>query len=325
MLYNELQKNRYIEQSDMTSETKEVFIRIATTAAKVELQEGSDLVHFTRPQVVNLLKTYNARSRSYLRLICKHFSNYYEWCLSESLIDMGDITNWYDIKLARPIISEVLPNELIEEKFFDKETMVQYVENVMDKSNKLLLYAPFLGIDGNNHEDLKYLKIDDLDLINKTITLYSGKTVKVDDLFIKLINEANQSSRYDKDGSGQITAGRSEYGESQYVLKMCGTEKIDDIITNSALLQRYSLIKEQAGNDLLNIKLVYKNGLLNYIKEYFEHYGISLYDALYSLNVTGKGKYKYTEEIERLIEEYGDTCTARFLRMQMKDTIQFYD
>jgi hypothetical protein len=157
------QKIRYARQTDMIESSAETFSRIVDTATKVERQEGMDLANFNRQQVTLLLKAFNAKSRGYLRLICNHFSHYYQWCLTERLVDTTNVTDWYNNNLSKSIIEEVLPNDLIEDKFFGDEEVSSYIESISDPTNKLYVYAPYSGVDGEDHLDIKNLKLSDLD------------------------------------------------------------------------------------------------------------------------------------------------------------------
>jgi hypothetical protein len=332
-MYNEQQKERYLKQSNLSEDAKETFRMIASTAAKVESQKDLDLSNFNRGQVIDLLKAYNSKARSYLRLICNNFSKYYSWCSDEGLVDISNFTNWYDVKLSQPIVKEVLPNELIEDKFFDDDYVIDCVINkIKDKQNKLLFYAPYLGIDGVEHEELRYLEIDGLDEKEKTIKLITGRIANVDDLFIELIKDANKSTRYDKNGTGEIRTGCSEYTPSKYVFKSyVKVTSPDLVISVKNINQRYTVIKEQTGNRLLTIPVMYKNGLLNYIRRYFEPQGISLYDVLLLKKDTkinpGKGetKYVYDDKTQELINEFGSNMPVRALRHQMSDIIQYWN
>ena len=326
MFYNENQKIRYINQSSMPETSIEVFRRIVAGATKVEIQEKTDLSNFNRQQVINLLKSYNSRSKWYLRLICHHFSEYYSWCLQEKLVDTSNITNWYHVTLSKPIIDEILPIDLLEEKFFDKDLLIEMVNRVKDPTNKLYLYAPFFGIDGEEHSDLRYLKIEDLNEKRKMIYLNSDKYVKVDDLFIELIKNADNADRYDEDGMGTIKKSfRNTYGESQYVFKVCNVIEKDVIVNTKTINNRYAIIKEQTGNNMLTSSVVYKNGLINYIKEYYEkEHGINIKEALFKLGVGRKNSYLYDSETQKLIEEFGSRLTVRMLRLQMTESIDYY-
>jgi hypothetical protein len=329
MLYNENQKLRYMNQGDLSEDAKDVFKFILATAAKVELQEGEDLSNFNRQQVINLLKMYNSRSRHYLRLLCNHFSKYYKWCYTEGLVAENNFTDWYDINLARPIIQEVLPAELIDEKMIDHETMLEFIDKVKDKSNKFLLYAPYVGIKGNDLEDLRYLRAKDLNEDEKTIKLYSGRIAQVDDLFIKLLKDADSSLRYDKNGDGAITKKSTDYCISEYVLKPCSSVE-NSVVSSKLLVARYRTIKEQTGNKFLNPMNVYKNGMINFVKDYFEKRGISLKHALFKKTETGKkgganSLYVYNSELENAIKEFGEVLEPRMLRYQMTEVYQYYN
>ena len=325
MFYNENQKIRYIEKSGMREDRAEGFKIILNTATKVELQEDMDLAFFTRNQVINLLKAYNSRSKKYLGLVCKHFSNYYEWCMEESIVDKGDVTNWYDVRLSKPIIDEVLPLSLIEDKYFNKEMMMTYLDDVIDVTNKFILYAPFVGIDGSDHEDLKYLKIDDIDSSSKTVMLHSGKVLKIDKTFYDLAHAANAARKYDKNGMGDDLRGKTTYAKSKYILKICEFAKEDTPIGKNTFIQRYGVIKEQTGNKLLNAKVIYKNGLINYIKEYFSMRGVSLRDAIFEKTASDVARYKYAKEFSDAINEFGSVIKPEFLRMEIKEIIDLYE
>lgn len=320
------QKERYIKQSNMSEDAEEFFRRITSTAAKVETQEKTDLSNFNRIQVKSLLKTYDARSRYYLRLICNTFTKYYQWCLSEKLVDITNVTDWYDVKLSKAIIEEVLPNELIEDKFFGDEEMLEYISRVPDPTNKLYLYAPYIGIDGEDHVDMKNLKISDLSEDKQELQLFSGKTIPVDELFIKLIKEADKAVRYNPDGTGEYhSKSKNTYSESIYVFKTCTATSPNVLVSSNIINSRIRFISKQTGNKFLNTSLIYKNGLLNYIKKYYESEGITLYDALFTKRETNKRLYKHDEKTQELIHKFGSNMLVKMLRYQMSDVMHYYE
>lgn len=329
MLYNEKQKMRYLEQSDMVDSAKEFFCVVARSASKVEIQESTDLCNFNRKQVINLLKSYNSKARSYIRLICSHFSRYKYWCIKEGLANEDSYVDWYDTNLSGAIVKEIVTSEMIMDKFFDQDTAFEYVEKIKDNSNKLAFYAPYIGIDGVEHEDIRYLRISDLDEEKKVISLHSGRIAKVDELFIKLIKAANSDTRYNKNGDGAIAKRDLNYYNSEYVFKVVGETRENIVMSSKSLVQRYRVVKEQTGNKLLNISLVYKNGLFNYLNNHFLKKGITLRDALFSEVIGSRGrvgsKYTHDEELEMALRDYGVTITTRFLRLQLEDVIQFWN
>lgn len=325
MFYNSKQKERYIENSRFAETTLEVAKQIFNGSSRVENQEGTDLTNFNRQQVMNLLKTYNSQNKYYYKLICNIFSDYYNWCLEEGLIDIGNVTNWYDVKLSTPIIEDIIPAKLVKDKYYNKEDVLEYISKVPDPSNKLLIYAFFLGIDGKEHEDIKYLSVNDYSENHKAIKLYSGRKVIVDDLFINLMYKADQSKYYYPDGNENANLrGRHEYNDSKYILKVCNTYKTNEAISNQGITQRLTLIRKQAGNKFISASTLYKNGLIQAIKDHFEEQGISLEQALYQYKVGSKKYYEYEEQIQEIIRTFGSNMEVKMLRLQMKDILQYY-
>ena len=324
MFYNEPQKIEYLESEDnrFLPSTLEVAKRIFVGSAMVEKQYDTDLSNFNRQQVVDLLKKFNATSKGYYKMICLIFADYYNWCLSKEYIDQSNFTNWYDSKLSNLIIDEILPVSLVKGKFFTKEDVLEYLDKIKSPTNRLLLYSPFMGIDGVDHEDLKYLRVSDLYEKRKAIQLHSGAIQPVDDLFIQLLKEADAETMYNPEGKENYTIRRNIYDESVYVLKKCSSDSINEVINKQIIVYRMKVIKKQAENKFISISTLYKNGLINSIKEYYEQKNISLYKALF--HEKNKKLYTYDEETQEVISRFNSNMTVRMLRMELKDTIDYY-
>jgi hypothetical protein len=78
-------------------------------------------------------------------------------------------------------------------------------------------------------------------------------------------------------------------------------------------------IKEQMENEFISLSTLYKNGLINYIKEQFAKRDISLKDAIFH-EKTGR-LYTYNEELQQYIYDFGSKMEAKMLRMEIKDYI----
>jgi hypothetical protein len=68
---------------------------------------------------------------------------------------------------------------------------------------------------------------------------------------------------------------------------------------------------------------IYKSGLLNYIEQKFKARKISLKNAL--TDKKNNLEYKYEEEVQTYIYEFGSNITVRMLRYQIKDIIDLYE
>jgi hypothetical protein len=334
-MYNEFQKQRYLSSPNFRFDdsAKEVIRYMFEGAAEVENQEGLDLAQFNKPQVVRLLKSYNSRSKSYLRTMCNSFSDYYSWCLSEGYVDNTNVSNYYDYTIAKPIIDEVIPLHLLIDKYFLKKDIVKWKDIIYDPVMKFVLYAPFCGVYGADAEDLIYLKIDDIDKENRKVDLKSGITLNIDDLFIELAIRANNATEFYPDGFNRNDNSKKPnqyvYDNSCYILKSCGQMTTDVPVSKGIVMNRFRLIQQILENKFITGSNLYKNGLINYIKEKFEEHGITLKDGIFMEVEKGERQfagntYVYSKELQQYINEFGSNMSDRALRLQMKEIIELY-
>jgi hypothetical protein len=320
-------KERYLNNCRFEEPTREVIDMWFRQAAKIEAQEQCDLANFIRPQVYNLLKGLNLRSKHTLKVICVYFSDYYSWCISEGLIDSGNIVNQYDLKMVANIIDELVPVELVVDKYFKEETVLQYKEMIPDKVNQFILYALFSGVYGLEYDDLTHLRIDDINETRKAVHLNSGKIISVDDIFIELAKEANKQTKYYPEGVVEYAKRatdrkRYDYDPSYYIIKSCkgGTENLP--VDSSVIMTRLRLMQKQTGNKFLNGVNLYRNGMINYITKKFAEQNVTFRQAL--LEKKGKREYQYGEEMQKYINEFGSNMTVRMLRLQIADYIELF-
>ena len=324
-----LQKKRYLENCKFEEPTRVVIDKWFRASAKIEEQEGTDLANFNRIQVINLFKSFNSKSRLTLASVSLYFSDYYNWCMVEGLVDQSNFTNQYDTKRVKSIIEEIIPVEMILNKIFTKNDIIEsYLEKVLDPVNKFTMYAPFCGIYGEEATDLINLTMNDIDEEKKVAHLLSGKEIRIDDLFIELAKSADAAKEYAPEGVNTVNnANRGEryvYDESYYILKSCDTGKINVPISYKVLSTKYRMIQKQTGNKFLNGNNLYKSGLLNYIKEQFENqHGISFKKALFDKK--GRKEYTYAKELQEYINEFGSNMTVRMLRLRFGEFVDLYE
>jgi integrase len=321
--YNSERKVRYLERCRFAELTIPVIEQWFSKAAVVEADLGKDLAEFNRNEIVNLFKSFNGRSKQTLTTVSYFFSDYYSWCISEGYISNKSVINHYELNMIKSVIDEVLPIELIEDKYYRKQDIYDYLDRINDKANQFALYAVFRGCLGSKGEDILNLKMSDIDEENKTAKLHSGKTINIDDLFIKLAKEANAQTQYvPKEGATNFY-GRLDYSDNIFILKSCGKCAPDETLSYIAFQQRFMLIRKQAGNRFINANNTYSNGLMNYIKERFNEMGVSLLNGF--MIKANNQSYKYSKELDKFIAEYGSNLTGRMLRMRYADIIEYFE
>jgi hypothetical protein len=328
-MYNDFQKKRYLESENFRHEdsAKEVAERIFETVSETERQKDKDLSEFNKIQVIDLLKNINSKSKYYLRLVSKMCFEYTNWQKVQGAIDNGNI-NYYDYSIVKDIIDELIPLEMVEDKHFSSEYVIDLVTNkVKDPVNKLLVYAPYKGICNLNCEDLKYLKYSDINEEDKTVQLKSGLTVKVDDLFIQLAKEAESATEYMPDGVSELGNVRNDnlylYDSCSYLIKSTGKNKANEPVNQSFIIRRFKFIQQQVDNNFITPSNLYKNGLINYIKERFAEQNVTLKQAFFER--LDKRNYVHTVELKKYIEEYGSKISERQLRQELQEVISLYE
>jgi hypothetical protein len=239
--------------------------------------------------------------------------------------------NNYATNLAETIIEEILPIEVMEEKYFTRDKLITvYLDKISDIGDKMIVYALFNGI---KKSQIINLKISDLDEKNKKIRIGKSKTVDADDLLIKLIKKANLSLSYDEEKNEyRDRPDLYEYTESPYVLKRYKRDYSSSHITSSNWYGRFDQIKLQTGNPYFDAPNLYNNGLINYIKEHIE---VPLSVAFTEIDEIHKNvenfkddahlKKKYSKEIQQYIYDYGAKKNIRTLKKEIKDFLYIFD
>jgi hypothetical protein len=311
-MYNPVQKERYLSNCKYEDSTKELIRRIFTSTEMEENIFHKDISLFNQDEVYDLLVSLNSKSRNRLKSVCVFLSDYFTWCYNEGLT--FDINDPFDRYFTDTIIQKIIPAEKLGKKFFSKKEILDYLDNIMDVSNKFMIYCLYKGV---KFDELVNLKIGDMNYNEKTIKLITGRVLKVDDLFADLLMETNNQTHYYPYGTDVDNQfGRYTYGQSDFILKTCGVKESRQI-KMGVFINRLRVIKEQCENDFISVSTLYKNGLYNYIKEQYESKGITLKQAFFEQrNLT---RYTYEEDTQKYINEFGSGLSVRSLRKELRD------
>jgi len=313
-MYNIEQKQRYIKTDRFEESTQELLERIFISSETSENQFGKDISQFNQIEVKDFLTGLNSQSPRRLQSTCIFLSDYYEWCYKEGLVD--SIVNPFDKRITSIIINDIIPKEVLNDKFFTKNELLEMINNIADVSNKFVVYALYNGI---TCDELTALKISDLDFDNNEVKFNTGRTIKVDTLFKHLMIETQDQTHYYDDGiEKESKFNKYTYAESDYVLKICGTKECD-MVNSQYIQKRLRITKKQMENKFISTTTLFKNGLINYIKEQYSKENISLKKALFD-EINGK-MYTYDIQTQQYIYDFGSKITVRMLRMEVKDYI----
>lgn len=315
-MFNSEQKERYIEwaRNNIYEEPSiELLIRIfESTAFEEEMVFSKDVSEFNDEEVYDLLVNFNSKSRARLQSTCIYLSKYYEWCKHIEHIPLP-LDNPFDKRIIDKFIDQVIPKTDLNDKYFTKEVFEDYKNCVPDITNKYIMECFYRGIRGEEFKDIIFSRMNDFDIENKTIKLCSGRIVSVDNYFIKLAKLADSSTHYFKDGIPIELSNPKiyEYSESEYILKSCGANRKSDFVSKAVINERLRTIKKQTENEFMSATTLYKNGMINYIKEKYNFKGKD-----FKLAVMDTSNDIETQEY---IQQFGSNMNIRMFRMEIKD------
>lgn len=296
--------------------TVQLVERIFNSTETLENQLNKDVSEFNQLEVFELLKSYDSKSPRRLMIACKILSDYYIWVSQVEKLSEG-LINPFDKSITDNMVEQIIPKENLNQKYFNKEHLINELrDKVPDVTNRFIAYALFYGI---KVDELIKIKIDDLDDEHHKLKLNTGREILVDDLFKHWMIEADDQVQYFANGI-EVEDRRKlyTYSESDYVIKKCGSKK-DGEVQPRLITVRLMTIREQMENEFISLSTLYKNGLVNYIKEQFAKRNISLRDALLHKN-TGRF-YTYDYDLQQCIYDFGSKIESKMLRMEYKDYI----
>lgn len=318
-MYNETQKKMYLKYCSNIYEPKTVNLieSILNSTEKSEIQHNKDVCEFNHIEVIDYLKGLNSTSRSRLQSTAVRLSRYYTWCKNVEHLT-NNIIDPFDSRGISIIIDGIISKKDLISKWFTKEKFLKMLDDVLEVSNQFILYAHYCGV---TVEEMRYLKMEDLNFSRNELQLINNRKILVDSLFKHLMIQTNEQIQYFEDGIEKYSKTKSyDYAKSEYVIRTCN-KNMDGVVPRTFIYRRFKTIREQIGNDLINTPTIYINGLVNYIKEQYAKKDIDLKTAI--LTKVNNKKYKYDEETKQYIEEFGSKMTYRILRREIKDYLDF--
>jgi hypothetical protein len=314
-MYNEFQKKRYLKYCSNLYEpiTVGLIERIFKSTELAETQFNKDICDFNPIEVVDFLKGFNSKSRMRLQSTCIRLSKYYIWCKNVEHLT-SNIVNPFDKRGMDIVIDTILPKEDLNNKFFTKAQFVKMLDEIADVSNQFIAYLFYSGL---TVEEMVHLQLKDLDFENNKLHLITGRVIDVDTLFKHLMIETNDQVQYFEDGIEKESRTKAyDYSITEYVIKTC-SKRSYGVVKDNYIAIRMLAIKKQMENKFISIPTIYKNGLINYIKEQYAKKDIDLKTAF--LKPLNGRLYVHDEETQQYINDFGSKMTVRFLRMEIKD------
>ncbi len=169
MIYNEEQKNRYI---DYKAEGNRVYIlslkNVFTSTEPFENDAGKDVSTFTIEEIENMFKTLSYTSLNSLNVFKSQLYMYTNWALAEFLVPDSQ-NHFAEIKSSD--LGRYLNANIIRKKVVSREQILGWCMQLPNPMDGFIILAFFEGIGGDNHREFTDLTSDDIDMDNHRIKL----------------------------------------------------------------------------------------------------------------------------------------------------------
>ncbi|MDO4975508.1 MAG: hypothetical protein Q4E61_04260, partial [Alphaproteobacteria bacterium] len=192
-MYNEQIKQRYLDEIIQEQTNAPLIKGYFIETEKMEMQFGKDLYDFTPKEIIQYYKYVSTSSIQFLVLLNSIFSRYTSWAIANNMVKTSQ--NYYET-ITRDVLLSCINIRDLNNKIITKSQLNNAIKALYNPSDKFLMQALFEGIKGRGFEDLINVKLSDFNKENKTLKLYSGKTMSVSDELIRYAIQSEDDYEY---------------------------------------------------------------------------------------------------------------------------------
>lgn len=191
-MYNENLKRRFISER-----TDEVIIPINylknyfEKVSDIETRLQKDVSNFTYYEIIEFYKILNKTSISTLRVLNSQLSIYTQWCLQQNLV--SDSQNHY-LEIKTEDYMKCINKVLLEVRVIDKETIYDWIKELVNPRDQFILLGLFEGIKGKDFCELAKLRPEDVN--GNKLILCTGREVKISDKLKYIIQQCIEERIY---------------------------------------------------------------------------------------------------------------------------------
>ena len=278
-MYNEEIKLRYKAEREATTVVPNNAIRLDfQKTASFEEQLDKDVYDFTVYEILNMYKTWSSKSIDTLYVINNRLSQYTQWALEQSLV--ADSQNHY-LEINRDMLMGCINAIAQQNRIVTREQMIAWCSRLPNACDKFVFLGLYEGLNGDFYEDFWDTSIDDIDKEKKTIRTKRGDLPISDDL-IEYAEEANDTLKlYPMSGDMTRVTRLIENGK---IIKAKVNTKFDDPLHNKKNVY-ISIVRVCKFLDIdrwYNTRQTIESGMIQFIKQGMEQYGLSFHKYLWS-------------------------------------------
>lgn len=258
-------KQRFI---DSLEDLPRYYITTLEKAGFFEELYNKDLCNFSTEELESFIDSLDSPSINLIRVYLTPIKGYIDFAIEQGYVESK--INYVD-KILTCNLERFINTIKRDSKYLTKKELDEIVDNCVNAQDAVLYQLLFEGINGKVSEDIRNLKITDVDFENKTIDIQGSKK-EVSFKLLELIKEAHEQVKYiKKNGEFSNTSLSTETTldvNTVYVLK---TKEASKPISPITLIKRFTNMKKIFGYDNITPTSVYDSGLIYKMKQLKEN------------------------------------------------------
>ena len=162
-MYNESMKQSFVDNLP-TDDLKRMFLSLFKRSEPYETDVGKDILNFMVDECNGLLISLNPKSVGHVGSLKSQFSKYTEWGIENKTITKN---YWQLVPTGEDFVKLSFASRNIK----DLNQLIEIVEQGLTVSyDRYIIYLLFMGIMGDNFDELAVIEESDVDKINGIIT-----------------------------------------------------------------------------------------------------------------------------------------------------------
>jgi len=242
-MYNAEQKQRYLDLCETkysptyVTNLMSAFIRVAP----FEELFGRDCAEFSNREIGDFYSALCYSNEFVYKTLNSRLSGYTEWCNQQLLVPDG--CNHYSEFTSKDFSMYI--NKVLESKrYIDEIEFYEVVERIVNPRDQFLMLCLFEFGKTSHYDEIMQMKLSDIDQKNLTISLCTGRVVKVSSKLVSVAVEADIELEYLLVVSGK----KKRLGASEYIFKKAtnANQYSNDPLHNNKIVAK--ILKQIADN-----------------------------------------------------------------------------
>jgi len=195
-MYNKECKERYLQllAADVDKKVIDTTRSQFLSAEYSEMEFQKDLCNFSIYEIRQMYSVATYNSPNTFRAVNSTFRKYTQWCIENNLVDDG-VNHYLEIRNAD--FAAFINKKFQSMRFLTREEFYALIEQFPCLRDRFAAACIFEFGKSRNYSDITEMEISDIDEIDLTVNLDSGRTVSISKEFVNLAYNANEEKVYD--------------------------------------------------------------------------------------------------------------------------------